>query len=363
MKGIRYILILLTLCVAIGSCEREDGQGNLVQESARLIQFSAESEWQGITKAAIGSLNDLKNDGFVVWANWTKDPNDKSNYAGENERAAFGLSGTRVNASDDGDNTFQPNQDADDKWVCEEEQEWSRGYYNFAAVLPASAFGTNAQINQGSLTSSFKKTKAEDGSTSTEYSSLITLDLNESGFDLSRNQIDLMYAFHNEDNSAETASVVNLDFLHAFSLINLQLSYGNVKPSVNRVTLYGIHNTISGDLKYRKDVSINGETVNEVYSNNLAELLSVGNCTTQQNPYKIYVFSQTDLDPTGSHIIDIAKNLLVFPETLSEQCALRIEIDCVMYGRQRTIYAEVNSGSWKPGETYTYKLDVANVTP
>ena len=186
--------------MAIGSCEREDGQHGLVQECGRPIQFSAETEWQGVTKSAIGTLNDLKNDGFVVWANWTKDPNDNSDYLTSSEEVVFGPYGTIVTASDDGDNIFQPNSDSDDKWVCESEQEWNRGYYNFAAILPASEFEIGRAFSSGRLTSSFSKTQTNT-SVTPEYSSLITLDVPNSGFDLSSDQVDLMYAFHNEDNS------------------------------------------------------------------------------------------------------------------------------------------------------------------
>ena len=363
MKGIRYILSLLVLIVTTISCERDDDHRYPMQGAGRPIQFSVKSEWPVITKSAIGSLNDLKNDGFVVWANWTKDPNDKLNYAGDNEKVVFGINGTKVNAYDDGDNTFQPNQDTDDKWICEEEQEWNRGYYNFTAALPTSAFGEKAQINSGILTSSFKQTKDEDKSASTEYSSLITLELNENGFDLSRSQIDLMYAFHNEDNSAEASSAVNLNFEHAFSLINIQLSYSNLIPYVDKVTLYGIHNKIYGDLKYRRDVSIDGDEVKTVNTNNIYELLAYGDISTSQIPYAVYTYTGSDFTYTVPGTINIVENLLVFPETLSQQCAMRIEIDCHVAGRARTIYTEISSGSWKSGESYTYQIDATGIRP
>ena len=363
MKGIRYILILLALSVVVISCEREDDHRYPMQGTGKLIQFSAESEWPDITKSAVGSLNDLKNDGFVVWANWTKDPNDKSNYAGDNEQIVFGINGTNVNASDNGDSIFNPNQDPDDQWICEEEQEWHKGYYNFAAALPASAYGENAQINSGILTSSFKKTKNADNSSSTEYSSLITLELNEQGFDLSRNQIDLMYAFHNEDNSAETSSTVSLDFAHAFSLINIQLSYNNLIPYVDKVTLYGIHNKVHGDLKYRRDMIIVGEEVQTINTNNLSELLTHASLSTSKDPYAVYTYKGTDFNYTTPGTITLIENLLVFPETLSQQCSLCIAIDCHVAGRIRTIYTVISSGSWKPGRSYTYQIDATSIRP
>ena len=93
----------------------------------------------------IDSLDDLTGDGFVTWANWTKDPEDESiftnDYGSGVTNLVFGEHGTKVYATDgDGDRLFTPVQQILDTWYYTPKRYWQRGTYTFAAALPATAF-------------------------------------------------------------------------------------------------------------------------------------------------------------------------------------------------------------------------------
>lgn len=360
MKGLRYILILLTFCMAAISCEREDDLSYPSEGTGRPIVFSAETVWPDITRAVIGSLNDLQDDGFVVWAAWSKDPDDDSHYQDDTAAYIFGTQGSVVYASDDGDGLFQPDNDSDDRWVCEEEREWNRGYYNFAALIPSTSFSGEDPLFSGTLTSSFDKSSSGNSIT-TSFSSLMTISLGDNGFNLAQKQIDLMYAFHNEDNSDESSSGVNLNFLHAFSLIDIKLSFDRKIPYVNKVTVYGIHSTIYGNLLYRRTQNNTNGNVEVASANNMAELLSTAEASTANVPYATYTYQSSDFTYTTPGVITVVDDLLVFPEVLSANNALCIEIECVVNGSRRTLYTEVSSGIWEPGHTYTYQIDASNI--
>ena len=315
MKDLRYILILLTFCMAAISCKREDGPRYPAEGTGRPIVFTAVTEWPEMTKAVINTTDDIKDVGFRIWGNWRQDVD------GKDKHAVFGTSGTDV--------SFRNNS-----WTCSDEQSWYKGYYGFAAMLPASQF------------------------TGTYTGNKLVLDPGDSGLDLAATQTDLMYAFCNVDNTEGDASTVDLVFNHAFSLLDIRLKRNGA--FVTNVMLYGIHRKTTGPLEYSHASSI-GEA-GEITSN-MDEILS--DVTTEDSPYYIKTY------PTGSGFnysnneISLLKGsgisgpLLVFPEDLT-LTPLKIVIGLSVNGQAKEIRTEVNTGEWTPGATYAYVLEYNN---
>lgn len=293
-------------------------------QEERPIVFTAESEWPEMTKSTLFDRDDILDNGFKVWGRWHRDPKDHSSYVHEEE--VFGTDGTLVLPARDGESM-----------VPENEAPWHRGYYSFAAVFPADFTAT--------LLSSFSVTSEGD-----KYVNLLNFDFGNEGFNLADKQTDLMYAFGYADNSNDNAASVSLNFEHSFAKVNISLTYTYVRPEITEVILYGIHSTIYGELRYRQDFT-DGITDTMTQSDNINDLLETADVSSQQVPFARY----TDFIE-GEGTITIAEDLLVFPESLSRQNALRILIRCV----DRDIYTEVNSGTWEPGETYTYVLATGN---
>lgn len=349
MKGLKYIGILLTFCLTTISCEREDETRYPVQGTGRPIVFNVESEWPEICKSAIKDMDDLKNAGFDILATWHKDPDD-SWYHEYDSYPVFGPSGSPV--------LYQ-----NESWVCTNEQEWQTGYYNFAAVAPASEF----ECRQSS---SFLKSKNEDN-TKVDYTNILTLDLGDDGFSLSTtdktksDQVDLMYAFYNENNSTDEASAVKLDFNHAFALLNIRLgtknglSFASQQIFVTKVLLYGIHDTIHGDLKFRQEMTINNGTQTEVVSTNIKDLLHNASVSMQHNPFYFAQYSSgAGGFKYGDSTINLVEGLLVFPETLSNDTPLKIVIEVSHSNVRKEVSVEIKSGEWTAGSTNTYALVV-----
>lgn len=322
MKIIKYISTLLVSGITIVSCEREGRP--VVPEDGRLIVFTADSHWPEMTKATLFDRDDIVENGFKVWGTWHRDPEDHSDYVHDED--IFGTDGTLVLPVGDSESMAPEN-----------EATWHRGYYSFAAVFPASFTATQA--------ASLSVTSEGD-----KYVNVLSFDLGTEGFNLADKQTDLMYAFSYADNSNDNASSVPLNFEHSFSKVNISLTYTSVRPEITEVILYGIHSTVYGELRYRQDFS-DGETDIMTQADNMNELLLAADVSSQQEPYARY----SDFNETEG-TITIAQDLLVFPESLSRQNALRIQIRC----EDRDIYTEVNSGTWEPGETYTYLLNTGN---
>ena len=176
----------MTLLMVV-SCEREEAKASGVP--GRIISFSAEdrSVWPDMTKAAIGSVGELLGDGFIVWGGWTKCPDDDSywvgDYASGENNAVFGEAGTKVTATDkNNDGKFNQSQDA---WEYAPEREWYKGYYTFAAAIPASALAKNSITGTQTSNVSFENDEPV-------YTNRLTLNFPDNTFDLSSTQIDLM---------------------------------------------------------------------------------------------------------------------------------------------------------------------------
>lgn len=327
MKRIIYIAsVLLLASFAFISCERED-VARPDDQGGRPIEFVVESEWPEMTKAASTI------DAFKVWGNWTKDPNDVSNTTGIKE-AVFGTSGANVNKYG---NT----------WVLTQEADWHQGYYNFAAVYPSSLSGFQA--------ATFNKVVVEEQNVH-KFTDLLTLDLGDEGLDLSSTQTDLMYAFSCINNAGNDASAVSLMFKHAFARVTVKMAYTESEPIVNSFIIYGIHSKINGELKFRHEQTGYGEDAVITSIDNISELLSVEEVTTEGDPY----YTGSSFTSADDEIV-LAKNLLVFPEILSKTCYLGIKMNVTIDGQTKDVYASVTLGKWVSGGSYVYTLAADNI--
>ena len=109
---VHLMSLLLGLSLVMASCQREDNpsEGTV---NATPIELSPSGEWSDLSRSVINDLNDLTGDGFVTWANWTKDPDDESiftnDYSSGVTNLVFGEHGTKVYATDgNGDGLFTP---------------------------------------------------------------------------------------------------------------------------------------------------------------------------------------------------------------------------------------------------------------
>ncbi len=323
MKGIRYILSLLTLCVAVVSCERGDSLSDVVQESGRPIEFSVESDWPEITKALISNSDDIKGVGFKVWGVKSSDSD------GSNSESVFGEDGASVSFTDG-------------KWKSDVVKDWEGGYYSFASILhPAKFEGTYSN-------------------------NTLSIDLGDNGYNLAVNQDDFMVAFQNVDNSGCNASVVDLDFKHLFAKIDVVLKTSNNIPfesqgiAVTKVLMYGIHRSINGNLQIQQNVTYDNEGIktSEALLTNIANCFNVSSVSTDVTPYykKEYTAGE-GFNYNGLSII-VIDDLLVFPETFSENQVLYIVVELFNQGKSKEISARISSGQWLPGESNTYLLQV-----
>ena len=309
MKGIRYILTLLTLCVAVVSCERGDSLSDVVQESGRPIEFSVESDWPEITKALISNSDDIKGVGFKVWGVQSSDSD------GSNSESVFGEDGTSVSFTDG-------------KWKSDVVKDWEGGYYSFASVLhPAKFAGTYSN-------------------------NTLSIDLGDNGYNLAVNQDDFMVAFQNVDNSGYEASVVNLEFDHVFALLDIRIAttgapFASMSIYDAKIALYGIHRKIDGNLTITQ--SNDGKIITNLNS-------IVAEKTTSESAYysRPYTGSLNTETNTFSFFPD---KLLVFPEDLTKS-QLTIEIVLKGSGNETVITRTINEGEWLPGSTNVYLIRI-----
>ena len=319
--------MLLLACAAFISCERDDVRRPEDVGGGRPIEFIVESEWPEMTKATTGI------EAFKAWGSWTRDPDDASNTAGIRE-AVLGTAGAAVNKYG---NT----------WVLTQEADWFQGYYNFAAVSPASLSGSQA--------ATFNMVAVGEQNVQ-RYTNLLTLDLEDEGLDLANTQTDVMYAFSCIDNSGNDASAVSLLFKHAFARITVKLGYTESEPTVNSFIIYGIHTKINGKLKFRYEQTGYGASAVRTNIDNISELLSQGEVSTEETPY----YTGSSFSSADDEIV-LAYNLLVFPETLSTSCYLGIKMNVTIDGQTKDVYANVTSGDWVSGGSYVYKLEADSI--
>lgn len=383
------ILTVLAAMICLSSCGRDDvpaeGQG-----SGRFITFTAveDSVWPGITKGAISSVGDLLGDGFMIWGSWTRDPEDDVKYIDDEYSTGkngiiFNYSGTQVIATDKNeDGKFDQ---ADDVWMYEQAREWRRGYYSFAAAIPASAFTINeisgSHYSQSDASTEF--TYSSSGMvTGVTYKNRLTLDFADDQYVLggksvsgtrlpSSAQFDLMYAFCEIDNSMNDAGDVRLDFEHLCSKLSIQLSVNNPAKtmSVQKITIYGILNSIPTPLEFTRTTTAEKSSETSNFSASLADAAADPETyrSTQESPFAVFTRPQEEdeeaekwdvaCDELGNPVpVRLVEDLIVFPGTLSDDNPLRIMIDYNSGGEPMRFFVKIASGEWEAGKTYTYTL-------
>lgn len=350
MKRIIHIAAVLLICVAFISCEREE-DSRPIQSGGKPIRFTAECEWPEISRNSIDNFEDLASEGFHVWATWHKDPMDDS-YLSNESRPVFRTEGTDVTYNETAGSGSESDQG--NMWLCDYDGEWYRGYYNFAAVAPAGVF-------VGSQQSDFSKTGSGDAVT-LRYINKLTVDFGLDGFHLGKTQKDLMYAFHNEDNSDNASTVVGLNFNHLFSLLTIKImaTSTNTLPRIARITIYGLHGALMDDLVMTQTTEItSGHQEATTITHNLDDVLAEAELTDEDNYYWTGTYDADAFNYGSVDVITPIRNLLVYPETLSDDCSLKIKVEYKEPGQaadtpDKVKTAIVNTGKWESGNSYVY---------
>ena len=332
-----YLLLLAVVCT-LSSCRHKDDPVD-VSDTLRVIGMSAGVEWPDASKAgAIESESDLTNDGFVVWARWTKDDADganadRSNYSGDYASGVnpkvFGAGGTKV---------YHPD------WTYSPQRYWHRGTYLFAAALPASAFyATHAMKNDASVSNGISGSLDDDGK------------LSLGSFDLKNNQSDLMVAFTKVDNRSDSKSgtdKVSLNFEHQLSKLNFKANFDANNEStitITKVTLYGNSGTASAEFTF-DDNETDGKTDGKIVAQ-----WTPGTATTAEN-----YFNQTtrSWSTSGSTVIE---DLLVFPEECKFTLVVNYTESYAGASASASQSAQVEA-EWESGKVYTYEFTMSSNT-
>ena len=360
--------LMLGLTLVMASCQREENpSGATVKETP--IELSPCTEWSDLSRSIIDGLEDLVGDGFVAWANWTKDPDDSSIFTNDYSSGAtnlvFGEHGTKVYATDgDGDSNFTPDQQPLDTWYYTPKRYWHRGTYTFAAALPASVFNASYANAEADATGTADIT----GTLGLDNTLTLTFgqDENETplGFDLSANQIDLMVAFCDVDNRLEDASVAQLNFTnHHFAQIVIEAASvdENADIIVDEVVFYGNHKATTGPITFTKEE----EGVIASYE------IDSATATNEDNPYMVINSINQELphavkkaDGSWEHTYNpIVTGLLVFPE----ESMMTIVVRYRTYMGDNTVTSEQIEGTvttsapvtWFEGMKHLYKLQIS----
>ena len=359
---VHLMSLLLGLSLVMASCQREDNpsEGTV---NATPIELSPSGEWSDLSRGVIEGLGDLTGDGFVAWANWTKDPEDESiftnDYSSGVTNLVFGEHGTKVYATDgNGDGHL-------DTWYYTPKRYWQRGTYTFAAALPATAFNASCVKEESDATGTANIT----GVISNDGSDILTLSKGSEGFILGGlsvsgikpdddAQLDLMYAFSSRvDNKDESANVVSLYFTHAFAQIGIKLTSDTDKElHVKNIKIYGIHKYAESPLLLKNNKEQN--------SISLRSRLADAGKSTLDNCFAEFIRPEGEdgemwdiVSGDIANAVQLVKELIVFPEVLSTENPLKIRIT---YNdgapTDKHLDATVSSGSWEAGKVYTYTL-------
>ena len=343
------ILASLAVMICLGSCERDDAPAE-GQGTGRFISFTAveDSVWPDVTKGSVSSVGDLLGDGFRIWASWTKDPLDRVIYGEEYylngvNGAVFGESGTTVTAADtDGDGEFVQTKD---EWTYSPQQEWYRGYYSFAAAIPASAFRKTdgaAGTHYSHSDTSAEPTYSDGKVTGVTYNNRLVLDFPDDRFVLGGNQVngtklplsvqpDLMYAFTEVDNTGNDAENVELEFNHTCSKLSIQLSVNDpdMTMGVQQITVYGLLSAIPTPLEFTRTTTSGKSTETSNFSAMLEAAAESPKeyRSTLDDPFAVFVrpegegeeAAKWDVKGSGPDepvAVRLVEDLIVFPEKL-----------------------------------------------
>ena len=358
--------LLLGLSFVMASCQREDNpsEGTV---NATPIELSPSGEWSDLSRGVIDGLDDLTGDGFVAWANWTKDPEDKSIFTNDYSSGAtnlvFGEHGTKVYATDgNGDGHFTPMQQILDTWYYTPKRYWQRGTYTFAAALPATAFNASCVMEESDATGTANIT----GTLGLDNTLTLTFgqDENETqlGFDLSANQVDLMVAFCDVDNKNEDASVAELNFFqHHFAQIVIEAASidENADIIVDEVIFYGNHKATTGPITFTLEedgvMATYGLDIETSADNPYARITGIN----KELPHAVKK-ADGSLEPTFNPIVS---SLLVFPE----ESVMSIVVKYRTYmGNNTVTSAQIEASvttpapvEWYEGKKHLYKLQIS----
>ena len=322
-----------------------------------------------MSRSVINDLNDLTGDGFVTWANWTKDPEDESiftnDYGSGATNLVFGEHGTKVYATDgDGDGLFTPMQQILDTWYYTPKRYWQRGTYTFAAALPATAFNASCVKEDSDATGTANIT----GTLGLDNTLTLTFGQDENerplGFDLAANQIDLMVAFSDVDNRKEDANVAKLDFRkHHFAQIVIEAASidENADIIVDEVVFYGNHKATTGPMTFTNEE----DGVTATYE------IDAATATGPENPYMVISAINQELphavkkaDGTWDHTYKpIVTGLLVFPEKRKMSIVVKyrtyMENNTVTSAQIEASVTTLDPVEWYEGKKHLYKLQIS----
>ena len=293
-----------------------------------LIEFSASPS----TKAIIDGVEDLVNDGFVVWA------------ANSSDGTVFGTNGTKVYHGN-------PSGPLYPSWTYDPPCYWFAMEYAFAAVLPASEFvASHATTNPTSgIVGQF------DGAN-------LTLGFGD-GFDIStEDQPDIMYAYATVDNTAQTNPTVGLVFNKRLcAQLNIQM-YSDIPDytfDVTSVTIYGINKKIAGELVI--PVTADADAAASVIQSHLKNNGTVSTVTDYFAHRTPAANATWTIDDDKNNPTKLLTGLLVFPEMFeTDNATANLKID-VAYGNGDVITYTLSRGSWLPNNVYTYTLKASAI--
>ena len=329
MTYFKYLLLMGIMCAFV-SCQREALPSELPDGKA--IELTASSDWPKFSKAPITGLNDLKGDGFVVWGAWEK------------ETAVFGTYGTKVSAVTGTDGNVEA-----DNWEYSPVRYWFAGNYKFAALLPASAVALST-TGTGVLAvmNGYDSSLILDNSFTLGGKSVTGTELADG------DQVDLMYAFSNVDNSGHKDAKVNLVFKHLWAQVGFKLKYLEYKGNpivIDNVKIYGMGNTVDFD----GNVIVNDDETSNMSA--IRTALSGAVKSTSSNPFAIFNLSA---EVGKNEEVTLVDKLMVFPIDLTSM-PVTVEVSFKYgndYGNELTLRGSINSGEWISGKRYSYPLEV-----
>lgn len=329
MKKTFYILLSTIL---LAGCNRGEGPVTAPAPEHMIALYAGVETPEG-TKALINSTSDLAGDGFVVWGAWQKAAGDDSQYSGDyafgSTTRVFGQGGTKV---------YYP------IWDYAPYRFWTRGSYHFAAALPAKAFDAEHVKHNDNI-----GTAGIDGSIDQE--GRLTL----GQWDLKANQIDLMVAFDNVDNTdnANTGDdKVNLRFEHQLAQIRFKAHFASDNMStvqINSITIYGNSRTATQATFSCDDKGTDTKDDDQITAN---WILGAKATSKSDN----FAHATGSWSTTGATLL---QGLFVFPE----QYTFTLVVDYTeSYGGASAAAsqsAEV-SGTWEAGKSYLYEFTLSS---
>ena len=378
------------MLVAI-SCERDDIQDTVPSDATRPIRFESQSEWPEITKAPIRNVGDLLGDGFRVWGAWAKDPDDNSYFVGEYSTGSngfvFGAEGTVVYADDvDENDDFDPVA-SEDTWSYDNERNWYRGYYSFAAILPESAIGNGqeATVKSASLSSSFTKT-GSGNEIQIAYTNTLNITFPSTGLVLGGHNInkaievpettqkDIMFAFQTEDNSDNQSENVALNFTHAFARLGIKLLANDhaKMPFVTKVTLYGLYRSAT-TMTLTQNTTVQNYRTQSAKTTTTNTYSLNGSLSTEDQSFAIFTMPdghyENDVTPGDMTLV---QKLVVFPQSLAEKpLMIKMEYkkpipgepgDTPQYTEETYAYTiTLSKGNLEPGGNYVFAFQMDDI--